>query len=133
MLVCFFPCLALPRSDWDLVFSPLAHGVGMEVGRSDPVFMAKMGSEPMLKNRPEFPQEYKKKDELLLAGDPAQMEEMRLGMGWINEVCSGRYRSWEELQFLRDNWDGPIVLKGIQTAKVKSFVSLFYLWLTGLG
>ena len=32
----------------------------------------------------------------------------------ISEGNSGYFRSWTDLAFLRDNWDGPIILKGIQ-------------------
>ncbi|KAH8980567.1 FMN-dependent dehydrogenase-domain-containing protein [Lactarius akahatsu] len=39
----------------------------------------------------------------------------RLSLGGCKEVSSGRFRTWEDLKFLRDSWDGPIVLKGIQT------------------
>ena len=30
---------------------------------------------------------------------------------------SGTYREWKDLRVLRENWDGPIVLKGIQTVE----------------
>jgi isopentenyl diphosphate isomerase/L-lactate dehydrogenase-like FMN-dependent dehydrogenase len=35
----------------------------------------------------------------------------------LREANAGIFRSWKDLQFLRDNWDGPIVLKGIQTVE----------------
>lgn len=33
---------------------------------------------------------------------------------WISDVFSGKPHTWEQLELLRKNWDGPIVLKGIQ-------------------
>ncbi|CAD6585187.1 MAG: hypothetical protein TREMPRED_004068 [Tremellales sp. Tagirdzhanova-0007] len=34
---------------------------------------------------------------------------------WAGIVFPGKDHRWEDLKFLKDNWDGPIVLKGIQT------------------
>ncbi|KAF7978545.1 hypothetical protein HWV62_45452 [Athelia sp. TMB] len=34
---------------------------------------------------------------------------------WARIVFPGASHSWEDLAFLREHWDGPIVLKGIQT------------------
>lgn len=34
---------------------------------------------------------------------------------WIDVMNSGTYREWEHLKVLKHLWDGPIVLKGIQT------------------
>jgi isopentenyl diphosphate isomerase/L-lactate dehydrogenase-like FMN-dependent dehydrogenase len=35
----------------------------------------------------------------------------------LQRANSGLFRSWEDLAFFHANWDGPIVLKGIQTVK----------------
>ncbi|KAL1746235.1 FMN-dependent dehydrogenase [Schizophyllum fasciatum] len=72
-------------------YSPFAHSVGCQVGRSDPVFMAKFGRKPIVK------------------------DDVRLGSEWLAEITSGIFRGWQELEFLRRNWDGPLVLKGIQS------------------
>ncbi len=106
-----------------VAFAPPLHGYGNEVGRSDPVFMAKLGLEPVTNHRPSFPYEYKKLDVLLQQGDPHQAQEAKVGMGWVAEVCSGHYRSWDALRFLRDNWKGPIVLKGILKASVSLYIN----------
>jgi lactate 2-monooxygenase len=29
-------------------------------------------------------------------------------------MCSGKAHTWAQLKILKENWDGPIVLKGIQ-------------------
>ncbi|RDW64758.1 putative L-lactate dehydrogenase-2 [Coleophoma cylindrospora] len=33
---------------------------------------------------------------------------------WVGEVFSGAAHTWEDIKLLREGWDGPIVLKGIQ-------------------
>lgn len=44
-------------------------------------------------------------------------ERQRLALGWIGEINSGLFRTWNDLKVIRDNWDGPIILKGIQSIK----------------
>ena len=36
---------------------------------------------------------------------------------WAHTIFPGTSHGWEDLHFLRENWDGPIVLKGIQTVE----------------
>ena len=36
---------------------------------------------------------------------------------WLAILNSGTYRKWEHLEVLKKLWDGPIVLKGIQTVE----------------
>ncbi|EDR13677.1 uncharacterized protein LACBIDRAFT_230911, partial [Laccaria bicolor S238N-H82] len=73
--------------DLATAYMPFAHGVGIQVGKSDPVFMARYGKQPGV----------------------------FFGREWLKEANSGLYRDWEDLRFLRDNWEGPLVLKGIQS------------------
>jgi len=42
---------------------------------------------------------------------------VHLGTEWLLEANSGTFRTWEDLKILRDNWDGPIILKGILSDK----------------
>ncbi|KAK0460002.1 oxidoreductase [Desarmillaria tabescens] len=100
--------------DIDISYMPHIHGVGMECGRSDPVFMAKFGLQPIFDQHPEFPYDFRARDKLISEGDPKALEESKLGNAWLAEVCSGQFHSWDDLKLIRDNWDGPIVLKGIQ-------------------
>lgn len=93
---------------------PFLHGVGIQVGRSDPVFMARYGRKP-LDERPEFPYDSAAKDKLFLAGDEKTKEGVFLGSEWLKECNSGLYHDWEDLKFLRENWEGPLILKGIQS------------------
>lgn len=101
--------------DLETAYMPFAHGVGVQVGKSDPVFMARYGKQPVTDEHPEFPYDDKKMDELFASGDPKAIEGVFFGMEWLKEANSGLYRDWEDLRFLRDNWEGPLVLKGIQS------------------
>jgi lactate 2-monooxygenase len=99
--------------DVDTAYLPFIHGLGIQVGTSDPVFMARYHLEPETTHLafPYLPQEL---DELSAAGDETVKKYEKLGVGWLTEVVSGTYKTWEDLKFLRDNWDGPLILKGIQ-------------------
>jgi len=80
-------------ADLDLAYVPFVKGVGVKNGFSDPVvragFKEKFGKEI--------------EDDIMAA---AQF--------WENKVFPGKNHSWEDIKFLQANWDGPIVLKGIQ-------------------
>lgn len=104
--------------DLERAYLPFAHGVGIEVGRSDPVFMARHNREPVLNNHPDFPYDAVAKNKLYLAGDEKVKDDVFLGWQWLSETNSGLFRDWEDLKFLRDNWEGPLVLKGIQNVLV---------------
>ncbi|KAI3621313.1 fmn dependent [Moniliophthora roreri] len=96
--------------DLETAYLPFGHGVGIEVGRSDPVFMGKFGRQPIIDNHPEFPYDPKEKMKLLLQGDEKTKDELFLGQTFLAETNSGLYH----LKFLRDSWEGPLILKGIQ-------------------
>lgn len=95
VLVVTLDTWALAWRPWDLdhAFVPFFLGIGNEVGFSDPVFRAKF-------------KEAKGKeveDDITTASE-----------AWIAAAWSGAAHSWEQLEVLKKNWDGPIVLKGIQ-------------------
>lgn len=81
-------------TDLDAAYIPFVTGVGNQVGFSDPVFREKLAKK-YGGVRPE--------DNIPLASQE-----------WIGEVFYGASHSWEDLAFLKENWDGPIILKGIQ-------------------
>ncbi|KAG9311169.1 oxidoreductase [Chiua virens] len=93
-------------------YAPAGHGFGIQQGMSDPTFMARFGL-GVRHERPPFPYVQDDIRRRAAEGDPAAQQAMFLGSKWVGEVASGIFRKWEELQFIRDNWDGPIVLKGI--------------------
>jgi lactate 2-monooxygenase len=103
--------------DLDTTYLPFLAGVGVQVGTSDPVFMQQMGVAIRPDERPEFPFDLEAFRERLAAGDEQARDAFTLGTSWLREAFSGNFRSWTDLAFLRQNWDGPIVLKGIQSVQ----------------
>ncbi|KAG1829857.1 FMN-dependent alpha-hydroxy acid dehydrogenase [Suillus variegatus] len=100
--------------DLDTAYIPFFYGVGIQVGLSDPVFMKSHGYEPVHETT-KFPFEPEKiRDAALKEGDVNAQKVMKLGKEWLGQTNSGSFRSWEDLQFIKDHWDGPIILKGIQ-------------------
>ena len=85
--------LAWRPADLDAGYIPFAKGVGNQVGFSDPVFREKF--EKKHGGTPE--------DNILLASHE-----------WTSDIFFGSSHGWEELAFLKQHWDGPIILKGIQ-------------------
>jgi lactate 2-monooxygenase len=110
--------------DLETSYVPFQHGVGVQLGLSDPVFMARHGKQPVTDQHPEFPYDPAKFDQKIAAGDAKVQETMFLGTEWLKEIHV--FRDWEELKFLRDNWEGPLVLKGISCTHVRfiPFLSL---------
>ncbi|KAF2202132.1 FMN-dependent alpha-hydroxy acid dehydrogenase [Delitschia confertaspora ATCC 74209] len=47
----------------------------------------------------------------------ANLRTMQKAVLFGDLISSGRYREWSQLEVLRKHWDGPIVLKGIQTVE----------------
>ncbi|KAK7444335.1 hypothetical protein VKT23_015347 [Stygiomarasmius scandens] len=110
--------------DLERSYLPFGLGVGIEIGRSDPVFMSLHNRQPPKEDYvPKFP--YLPQDLLSramgLAGTPEEhaqaKEDAYLGQAWLAESNSGTYRSWEDLDFILDEWKGPVVLKGIQSVR----------------
>ena len=44
---------------------------------------------------------------------------VNMAIQWMRQTNSGTFRTWEDLKFVRDNWDGPLVIKGIMSLKVR--------------
>lgn len=102
--------------DLDTAYLPFVHSYGCQNGFSDPVFMARFNKEPEKKSELAFPYEPYVINVRIGQGDHSAKEMVNMGQEWIREISSGRQRSWDELKLLRDNWEGPLVLKGIQCA-----------------
>ncbi|KAI0365339.1 FMN-dependent alpha-hydroxy acid dehydrogenase [Pilatotrama ljubarskyi] len=100
--------------DIDTAYLPFYHAVGAQIALTDPEFMQRYGLEPYAHDDvPEFPYDPAKFDELVQKGDKKALELLRLGDEWMGQLAEGVYRTWDELAFIRKNWDGPLVLKGI--------------------
>lgn len=81
--------------------------------------MAKYGLDPIL-DVPEFPYDPKKFEKLYAAGDEKTKQAMFLAIEWMKQINTGIFKTWDQLKLLRDNWDGPIILKGILSVKVST-------------
>jgi isopentenyl diphosphate isomerase/L-lactate dehydrogenase-like FMN-dependent dehydrogenase len=80
--------LAWRPHDLDLAYLPFIRGVGTAIPFTDPAFLAGLAKPPE-------------------ADLPAAV------LRWVG-MFTGTDHSWAQLGFLREHWDGPIVLKGIQ-------------------
>lgn len=80
--------LAWRPNDLDQAYLPFIRGVGNAIPFSDPAFRARLAKPP--------------------EEDPTSAI-----LQWI-PMFTGTDRRWDQLPFLREHWDGPIVLKGIQ-------------------
>ncbi|KIP02707.1 hypothetical protein PHLGIDRAFT_32097 [Phlebiopsis gigantea 11061_1 CR5-6] len=102
--------------DLDTSYLPFTHGIGAQVGLSDPTFMAQYSEQPMF-DVPAFPYDPRKVEAAYEAGDVTTVKMVDMGREWMRQTNSGTFRSWEDLRFVRENWDGPLILKGILSIK----------------
>jgi lactate 2-monooxygenase len=98
-------------------YLPFLHGVGAQVGLSDPVFMGHYGEAP-IRDVPEYPYDPEKVERRLREGDEKTKKTVHYAVEWMKQTNSGTFRTWDDLRFVRENWDGPLVLKGIMSVKV---------------
>ncbi|GAB7349689.1 hypothetical protein MBLNU459_g0434t2 [Dothideomycetes sp. NU459] len=83
-------------SDMDNGYNPFlrADNIGVEIGFTDPVYQA----------------HFREKHGKAIGDDVGAA-----AAEWARIVFPGVSHSWEDVGFLKKHWDGPIVLKGIQT------------------
>lgn len=83
-------------SDMDNGYNPFlrADDIGVEIGFSDPCFRA------------HFKEKHGKEIEDDVSAAAAE---------WARTIFPGKSHGWKDVKFLQEHWDGPIVLKGIQT------------------
>ncbi|MFI0977564.1 alpha-hydroxy-acid oxidizing protein [Streptomyces sp. NPDC021093] len=79
--------LAWRPHDLDQAYLPFLRGGGVAIPLSDPVFRSRLAR-------------------------PVEEDPQGAAMQWL-PIFSGKAHTWDELGFLREHWDGPIVLKGI--------------------
>ncbi|KAI3399108.1 hypothetical protein diail_7687 [Diaporthe ilicicola] len=94
-------------SDMDNGYNPFIHPdrIGVEIGLTDPVFQRKFREDHG------YDIEEARRHESETTGH-------NLGQAaqeWAKIVFPGHSHSWEDVEFLKRHWDGPIVLKGIQS------------------
>lgn len=111
-------------SDLDESYLPFVYGQGCQVGFSDPVFQ-RMYEEEQAKDTRSVSEKVAEIWQILkrpgsVGGTMKVLTHagiMKKAAFYISLVASGHYRDWNDLQTLRKYWDGPIVLKGIQTVE----------------
>ncbi|KXN80613.1 hypothetical protein AN958_09423 [Leucoagaricus sp. SymC.cos] len=99
--------------DLEKAYVPFGHGLGIQIGASDPVFMGRFGKEPVTQTKPQWPYQPDLIDQKVAEGDEEAKLGVFLGMQWLKE-CNSNFKSWDDLKHLREFWDGPLILKGIQ-------------------
>lgn len=116
--------LAWRPTDLDQSYLPFIWGDGCQVGLSDPVFNRRY--EEMLAQDDRGTLEKLKaawdamKKPGTISGAARVLMNAKLiqkSQAWLNLMNSGTYREWQHLEILKKLWDGPIVLKGIQTVE----------------
>ncbi|KAK4495876.1 hypothetical protein PRZ48_013144 [Zasmidium cellare] len=85
--------------DLDRGFFPFIRGIGVQIGLEDPVAHQKLGFNPLAKNA-------------------TAEQKQTAALYHVITTSRGISPVWDRLPFLREAWgDGPIVLKGVQTAE----------------
>ncbi|OCK82158.1 FMN-dependent alpha-hydroxy acid dehydrogenase-like protein [Lepidopterella palustris CBS 459.81] len=116
--------LAWRPNDLDTSYLPFVWGQGCQVGLTDPVFnriydeMTAAGSRPMGMKLAELWDIVKRPG--TVSGALKVMTNVKTfakSQAWLEILNSGTYREWQHLEILKKHWDGPIVLKGIQTVE----------------
>jgi len=113
--------------DLEKAFIPFGHGLGIQVGASDPVFMSRFGKEPITETTFQWPYQPDALNEKIAEGDEGAMEGAFLGVEWLKE-CNTSFKSWDDLKHLRQFWDGPLILKGIQHIVVRILPPRWPIW-----
>jgi lactate 2-monooxygenase len=111
-------------NDLDESYIPFIWGQGCQVLFSDPVFQ-RMYAEEQAKDVRSVGEKVTEIWQILkrpgsIAGFAKVLTHasvMKKAMFFTTLVSSGHYRDWDDLRTLRKQWDGPIVLKGIQTVQ----------------
>ncbi|TKA65547.1 hypothetical protein B0A49_08203 [Cryomyces minteri] len=95
VLVVTLDTWALSWRPWDLdgAHVPFMKGIGDQTGFSDPVFRRKFADKH---------------------GKEVEEDVRGAALEWQRDVFSGAAHTWDQLELLKKNWAGPIVLKGIQ-------------------
>ncbi|TKX18878.1 FMN-dependent dehydrogenase-like protein 4 [Elsinoe australis] len=95
VLIATLDTWSLAWRPWDLdeAYVPFMTGTGNQIGFSDPVFQRIYKSQ---------------------TGKEINDDIVSASLAWQRDVFSGKTHSWDQVKLLVDNWDGPVVLKGIQ-------------------
>ncbi|SMR61510.1 unnamed protein product [Zymoseptoria tritici ST99CH_3D1] len=116
--------LAWRPTDLDSAYLPFLFGDGCQIGHSDPIFnaqyKAQLASDPRTAKEKLAEAWGIIKRNGTIFGAAKIVANARLiakSRAWLDVMNSGTYREWSHLEVLKKLWDGPIVLKGIQTVE----------------
>jgi len=116
--------LAWRPEDLDHSYLPFLWGDGCQIGFSDPVFQERYAQMQAADSRSVGEKLSEAWENLRKPGTPwgaakvlLNAATLRKSQAWLGVMNAGVYREWEHLETLKKLWDGPIVLKGIQTVE----------------
>ena len=104
-----------PR-DLEEAYLPFLKGEGLQTLFTDPVFMKKH-DEDHTSTKWNGPGETPSGVQDQVRDEEQKDRLVEMSMNALRETSAGNYRTWEDLAFLRKNWDGPLLVKGIQSAE----------------
>jgi lactate 2-monooxygenase len=113
--------LAWKPTDLDSSYLPFLWGDECQIGTSDPVFN-KMYGEELERDERGFGEKMREGLDVVRRPDSlygavrvlGNLWTIKKSRAWLDVLNSGTYREWGHLEVLRREWEGPIVLKGIQ-------------------
>ncbi|KAF4976416.1 hypothetical protein FZEAL_6896, partial [Fusarium zealandicum] len=111
-------------TDLDTAYLPFIWGQGCQIGFSDPAFN-RIFEERQRNDARGYSEKLAELWSIMrrpgtvygAARVLANAKTLQKSRAWIDVMNSGTYREWEHLKLLKQLWDGPIVLKGIQTVE----------------
>lgn len=111
-------------TDLDSSYLPFLWGQGCQIGHSDDVFVERY-EENTKRSTLGFGEKVRAAFEMMrrpgslygAARVAANLKVLPKSAAWLEVMNSGTYREWGHLKVLRELWDGPIVLKGIQSVE----------------
>ncbi|KAK5467820.1 hypothetical protein LTS15_000793 [Exophiala xenobiotica] len=114
--------LAWRPTDLDTAYLPFIWGDGCQIGHSDPVFSRRY-EEIQRQDTRSYGEKLAELWTMLKRPGSAygavrvltNIHLLQKSRAWLDVLNSGTYREWKHLHILKKLWDGPIVLKGIQT------------------
>ncbi|USW56839.1 Putative FMN-dependent dehydrogenase, FMN-dependent alpha-hydroxy acid dehydrogenase, active [Septoria linicola] len=116
--------LAWRPEDLDNSYLPFLWGDGCQIGHSDPVFLERYAEMLAADTRSASEKLAEAWDLIKRPGTPfgalrllANASKIKMSRAWLDVMNSGTYREWKHLEIIRKLWDGPIVLKGIQSVE----------------
>lgn len=111
-------------TDLDTAYLPFLFGQGCQIGHSDPVFLRRYAEMQAKDTRTVAEKLGEAYDVLRRPGTIygalkllANVPTLQRSRAWLDVINAGVYREWSHLKVLKELWDGPIVLKGIQNVE----------------